>query len=293
MGLERIGGPRQANKSPRQETVEMLRQQGKQLASGGGMNRTSKLFVQTITRNKGGLSKSQIQKKLQKIKNKLKSGARLTGEEKAFLREHAPELYRKVIALERERAAYEEQLKAAKTREEAENIRMNRMTMEVATGEKKDVEFVMIRMAQLQAAEAETKMIVLSKPRKHEQDRQRREKMERAVKKQVNIERRMKRLRRWNNGKVEEVVSGEINETKVEQGTPKQELSEKTKMEQETIRLVEARMAALGGAVLAQEGMELAQATDISQGKAVYRAVATQVTKEPPKEEGKTYIRKA
>ena len=52
-------------------------------------------------------------------------------------------------------------------------------------------------------------------------------------------------------------------------------------------------MAVLGGAVLAQEGMELAQATDISQGKAVYRAVATQVTKEPPKEEGKTYIRKA
>ena len=64
-------------------------------------------------------------------------------------------------------------------------------------------------------------------------------------------------------------------------------------MEQETIRLVEARMAVLGGAVLAQEGMELAQATDISQGKAVYRAVATQVTKEPPKEERKTYIRKA
>ncbi|MCI8268837.1 MAG: hypothetical protein HFG55_04095 [Lachnospiraceae bacterium] len=292
MGLERIGGPRQESKSPRQEKIEMLRQQGKQLPSSGGMNRTSKLFVQTVTRNRGGLSKSQIQKKLQKIKNKLRSGARLTGEEKAFLQEHAPELYRKVIALERERAAYEEQLKAAKTRDEAENIRMNRMSMAVAAGEKKDAEFEMIRMAQLQAAEAETKMIVLSKPWKHEQDRERREKLERAAKKQVNTERRMKRLRRWNNGKVEEVVSGENNETKAEQGTSEQMLSEKTKADQETIRLVEARMAVLGGAVLAQEGMEFAQAVDISQGKAAYSAMTTQVTEEPPKE-NKGYIRKA
>lgn len=289
MGLERIGGPRQERKSPRQETIEMLRQQGK-LTTGAGMNRTSKLFVQTVTRNKGGLSKSQIQKKLQRIKNKLKAGARLTGEEKAFLREHAPDLYRKVIALERERAAYEEQLKAARTRDEAENIRMNRMTMAAAAGEKKDVEFEMIRMAQLQAAEAETKMIVLSKPWKHEQDRERRERMERAAKKQVNTERRMKRLRKWDNGKVEEVVSGETMETKSEQGTSEQDLSEKTKDERETVRLVEARMAVLGGSAEAGEGMEFAQGMDVSQGKAVYSAMATKVTEDPP-EEG--YNRKA
>ena len=75
MGLERIGGPKQERKSTRQEALSLLKQQGKQV-SFGGMNQTSKLFVETVTRNKGGLSKSQIQRKLQKIKNKLSQAHR-------------------------------------------------------------------------------------------------------------------------------------------------------------------------------------------------------------------------
>ena len=155
MGLEKIGGQKRDQKSSRQEEIRTLRLQGKPVLSGEGLNRTSKMFVEAVARSRGGMSKTQIQKKLQKIKNKLRSGARLTGEEKEFLREHAPELYRKVIALERERAAYEEQLKAAKTRDDAENIRMSKMMMEAALAKKEDAEFVMIRMAQMQAAEAE------------------------------------------------------------------------------------------------------------------------------------------
>ena len=253
MGLERIGGPKQERKSTRQEALSLLKQQGKQV-SFGGMNQTSKLFVETVTRNKGGLSKSQIQRKLQKIKNKLRAGARLTGEEKEFLREHAPELYRKVIALERERAAYEEQLRAAKTREDAENIRMSKMAMSAGSAKEENTEFDMIRMAQLQAAEAETRQIVLSKPSR--QDRERRERMDRAAKKQAGTERRMKRLRRWDNGRVEEVISGEEQESKADQGTSRQELSEKTKAKREEIRLVEARMAVLGGDAMITEGLD-------------------------------------
>ncbi|MCI9163773.1 MAG: hypothetical protein HFG59_11065 [Lachnospiraceae bacterium] len=266
MGLDRIGGPKREQKTSRQDQIRMLKLQGKQISSGGGMSRTSKLLVETVAHNRGGMSKAQIQKRLQKIKNKLKAGARLTGEEKEFLREHAPELYRKVIALERERAAYEEQLKTARTRDDAENIRMARMKTAAAIAQKEDAEFLMIRTAQLQAAEAETRSQVLSKPWKRELDRERREKRERAAKSQANTERRMKRLRKWDNGKVREVVAGEEEKSKMEQGTPNQGLSEHTKKQQEYV--------------------------PISQGKAVYSAVACKVTDNPPEEDG-TYSKKA
>lgn len=291
MGLERIGGPKQERKSTRQETLSLLKQQGKQVSS-GGMNRTSRLFVETVTRGKGGLSKAQIQRRLQKIKSKLKAGARLTGEEKEFLREHAPELYRKVIALERERAAYEEQLRAAKTREDAENIRMTRMTMTASSAREENAEFDMIRMAQLQAAEAETRQIVLSKPSRHEMEKERREKLDRAAKKQAGTERRMKRLRRWDNGRVEAVISTEERKSKAEQGTSEQELSENTKIRLEEIRVVEARMAILGGDAMAAGELDLTQSSGISQGKAVYSAMTTKVTEEPAKESA-NYTRKA
>ena len=291
MGLERIGGPKQERKSTRQETLSLLKQQGKQVSS-GGMNRTSRLFVETVTRGKGGLSKAQIQRRLQKIKSKLKAGARLTGEEKEFLREHAPELYRKVIALECERAAYEEQLRAAKAREDAENIRMTRMTMTASSAREENAEFDMIRMAQLQAAEAETRQIVLSKPSRHEMEKERREKLDRAAKKQAGTERRMKRLRRWDNGRVEAVISTEERESKAEQGTSEQELSENTKIRLEEIRVVEARMAILGGDAMAAGELDLTQSSGISQGKAVYSAMTTKVTEEPAKESA-NYTRKA
>lgn len=254
------------------------------------MSRTSKLFVETVARNRGGMSKAQIQKKLQKIKNKLKSGARLTGEEKEFLREHAPELYRKVIALERERAAYEEQLKAARTRDDAEKIRMDKMAMAAAVAKKEDAEFLMIRTAQLQAAEAETRKQVLSKPWKHELDRKQREKRERAAKSQVNTERRMKRLRKWDNGKMREVVAGEEVKNKTEQGTPSQDLSEHTKKVQESVRLTETQTVIPG--YTAGEGGSPDASLGISQGKAVYSAMASKVTDNPPEKDG-TYSKKA
>lgn len=290
MGADRIGGLKREQKTSGQDQIRMLKLQGKQVSTRGGMSRTSKLFVETVARNRGGMSKAQIQKKLQKIKNKLKSGARLTGEEKEFLREHAPELYRKVIALERERAAYEEQLKAARTRDDAEKIRMDKMAMAAAVAKKEDAEFLMIRTAQLQAAEAETRKQVLSKPWKHELDRKQREKRERAAKSQVNTERRMKRLRKWDNGKMREVVAGEEVKNKTEQGTPSQDLSEHTKKVQESVRLKETQTVIPG--YTAGEGGSPDASLGISQGKAVYSAMASKVTDNPPEKDG-TYSKKA
>ncbi len=293
MGLEKIGGQKRDQKSSRQEEIRTLRLQGKPVLSGEGLNRTSKMFVEAVARSRGGMSKTQIQKKLQKIKNKLRSGARLTGEEKEFLREHAPELYRKVIALERERAAYEEQLKAAKTRDDAENIRMSKMMMEAALAKKEDAEFVMIRMAQMQAAEAETKQLVSSKPWKREISREQKERLERAAKSQIHTEKRMKRLRRWDNGQVKEIITGEEAESWSDQGTSLWGLPEQTKELQETVRLVKTQMAVPGSMGTAGNGAESELSIGVSQGKAVYSAVAAKVTDDPQKEDETLYSKKA
>ncbi len=292
MGLEKIGGQKRDQKSSRQEEIRTLRLQGKPVLSGEGLNRTSKMFVEAVARSRGGMSKTQIQKKLQKIKNKLRSGARLTGEEKEFLREHAPELYRKVIALERERAAYEEQLKAAKTRDDAENIRMSKMMMEAALAKKEDAEFVMIRMAQMQAAEAETKQLVSSKPWKREISREQKERLERAAKSQIHTEKRMKRLRRWDNGQVKEIITGEEAESRSDQGTSLWGLPEQTKELQETVRLVKTQMAVPGSMGTAGNGAESELSIGVSQGKAVYSAVAAKVTDDPQKEDETLYSKK-
>ena len=86
MGLETIGSLNQYLKSVRQEHQWVMKQGGNPSPIlGTGVSRTSVLFVKSISSKRSGLSKSQIQKKLQKIKNKLKAGARLTGEEIQFI----------------------------------------------------------------------------------------------------------------------------------------------------------------------------------------------------------------
>lgn len=217
MGLETIGSLNQYLKSVKLEHKWGMRQSGNApLLSGTGVSRTSLLFVKSISSKRSGLSKSQIQKKLQKIKNKLKAGARLTGEEKEFLRRYAPELYRKVTALEKERENYEERLKEAKTRDEAERIKMEKMANNIATANKEDPEFEMIRVAQFQAAEEETRKAVSAKPWKHELDREKKEKLERAAREQVHRERKMKKLRRWDKGELREEISDQEREDQME-----------------------------------------------------------------------------
>lgn len=59
---------------------------------------------------------------LNRITAKLKAGKRLTAEEKAFLMKHSPALYQTARRIELQREALEEQLKHAKSKEEANEI---------------------------------------------------------------------------------------------------------------------------------------------------------------------------
>lgn len=237
MGLETIGSLNQYLKSVRQEHQWAMKQGGNPSpVLGTGVSRTSVLFVKSASSKKSGLSKSQIQKKLQKIKNKLKAGARLTGEELQFLRRYAPELYRMVLALLREREQYEQRLKEAKTRDEAEQIRMEKMAQSVAAPEKEDPEFKLIRIAQFLAAEEDTKKEVSIKPWKRELDREKRERLERAAKEQVHRERKMKKLRRWDGEKVKEEISDQKKEDEVKDMQDKMPDGEEREKDKKVVR---------------------------------------------------------
>lgn len=241
MGLETIGSLNQYLKSVRQEHQWQMKQAGNPSpVLGTGVSRTSVLFVKSITSKKSGLSKSQIQKKLQKIKNKLRSGAKLTGEELDFLRRYAPELYRKVAALQKERENYEQRLKQAKTRDEAEQIKMEKMAQSVASADKEDSEFGLIRLAQFMAAEEETRKEVSIKPWKRELNKEKRERLERAAKDQAHRERKMKKLRRWDGGKVKEEASDKEQEEKVKEMQDKISQNGENGQEEESFRKVVA-----------------------------------------------------
>ena len=72
---------------------------------------------------KSGSSSPSIRRKLERIKQKVRAGARLSASEKAFLRKYAPELYMRAMTQERIRLENEEYLKQKKQRErETENI---------------------------------------------------------------------------------------------------------------------------------------------------------------------------
>lgn len=215
--METIGSLNQYLKSVKLERRWEARQAGRMgkggkapLATGIQLNRTgSMMFVKAVNSGKSGLSKSQIQKKLDMIKSKLKAGAKLTGEERAFLRRYAPELYRKVAALEKERENYEERLKNADTRDEAEQIKTEKLAQSAALSDRKDAEFTLVRIAQFQAADADTRKIVLTKPWKRELNQEKKQRLERAAKEQEERERRMKKLRRWNQERVRKRIQEE------------------------------------------------------------------------------------
>lgn len=61
------------------------------------------------------------------IDAKLKSGEGLTPEEEEYLKQSNPDGYREYQEIRQERAAYKEQLKHCKTKEEAEQLKLNKM----------------------------------------------------------------------------------------------------------------------------------------------------------------------
>lgn len=71
--------------------------------------------TQKAQSSQSGASSHSVRRKLASIRSKIRSGGRLTAEEKQFLRKYAPELYSRYMALE-------QQLKAAKVRERQQEI---------------------------------------------------------------------------------------------------------------------------------------------------------------------------
>jgi len=96
-------------------------------------------------------------KKLEDIKNKMKSGRRLSHDEKEFLRIHDPKLYEKAIKIEKERDEFRRALANCKTKEEVRRLQASK-AMELqaeaqAAGKTKDdasklekLEFIGMRM---------------------------------------------------------------------------------------------------------------------------------------------------
>lgn len=64
---------------------------------------------------------------LASIRAKLDAGGSLTEEERAYLRQHDPQVYQELLQEEQEQAAYERALRSCKTREEADRLQMNRI----------------------------------------------------------------------------------------------------------------------------------------------------------------------
>lgn len=69
--------------------------------------------------NKDGTTKMTAQ-----IELKLNSGQKLTAEEMEYLRDHDPQTYQRVKAMEMEQKNYEQELKRCKTKEEVQRVKM-------------------------------------------------------------------------------------------------------------------------------------------------------------------------
>lgn len=73
------------------------------------------------------MSEEDKAKELQKILRKLKSGVKLTGDELSFIKRFYPQMYSHVMRVQNQRQQLENQLKSAKSKEEAAQIFANAM----------------------------------------------------------------------------------------------------------------------------------------------------------------------
>lgn len=64
---------------------------------------------------------------------KIQSGKKLTAAEKDYLRMHDPQMYEKVKSIERERKAYEDEIKRCKTKEDVQRAKFTRISVSLST----------------------------------------------------------------------------------------------------------------------------------------------------------------
>lgn len=192
MGMEMMGNLNQQAKMAKMQQAWDMKKSGTLPMTG----KAGTSIFKTLAPEKKKTSDAEVKKRIAKIKTKLKSGAKLGAGDKAFLRKHAPELYRKVLALEKEREAYEERLKECKTRDEVEEAKLQKKGEMSSTMKDTDPEFAMIRMAQMTAAESDAAPSVKQKPWQYEveqeEQREKTEAVERLTEKELENRRQEK-----------------------------------------------------------------------------------------------------
>ena len=161
------------------------------------INGWDKSLFREVSSDKTSKSRAAIRRKLERIRHKLMAGGRLTAEEKAFLRRYAPALYDLAMAMERERAAYEERLKNCRTKEEAGPDHDGEDGSEMGSAREEDAETKIMRMAQIKAAEKATAAAVNKKPSQVEKDKKKqKEEQERIEAKRKRDRKKAARERR-------------------------------------------------------------------------------------------------
>lgn len=125
-------------------------------------------------------TQEEIQKKVGDMKSKLRSGGRLSPKEKEFLAKNAPEVYRDVVEVEKEREAFTARLRACKTKQEAESVKTSQVTQILASTTRDTADLGVIRIAQMDAAVAELGSFLKELPEQLEQNTRQEDAMESA-----------------------------------------------------------------------------------------------------------------
>lgn len=75
-----------------------------------------------------GMTDAQRERFIKKLYAKIQSGAKLTPDEMQYLRKYDPVTYMKVARIQAQREAFERQLESCKSKEEAQELYIDRMT---------------------------------------------------------------------------------------------------------------------------------------------------------------------
>ena len=76
--------------------------------------------------NAGNIDAENKQQRIEALRNKLKSGKKLSSSEMEFLRENSPELYEKAVKIMKEREDYARRLRNCKTKENVRRLQMEK-----------------------------------------------------------------------------------------------------------------------------------------------------------------------
>lgn len=192
------------------------------------INGWDKSLFREVSSDKTSKSRAAIRRKLERIRHKLMAGGRLTAEEKAFLRRYAPALYDLSMAMERERAAYEERLKNCRTKEEADRIMMEKMA-QMGSAREEDAETKIMRMAQIKAAEKATAAAVNKKPSQVEKDK----KKQKEEQERIEAKRKRDRKKAARERREKERVEKELRQEEYEEEERLKEKQENQYVEKE------------------------------------------------------------